>query len=54
MALLFSVSINLNPELVARHEFKDPKFEAFNNKELHLIPVLNHLISIRFKKVQLI
>ena len=37
MALLFSGNINLSPRLVIRHQLKDPKFEAFNNKGLHLI-----------------
>ena len=37
MALLLSGDINLNPWLVARNQLNDPKFEAFNNKGLHLI-----------------
>ena len=37
MALLLSGDINLNPEPVTRHQLSDPKFEAFNNKGLHLI-----------------
>ena len=37
MALLLSGDIDLNPGLVTRHQLKDPKFEAFNNKGLHLI-----------------
>ena len=37
MALLLSGDINLNPGPVTRHQLKDPKFEAFNNKGLHLI-----------------
>ena len=36
-ALLLSGDINLNPGPVTRHQLKDPKFEAFNNKGLHLI-----------------
>ena len=36
-ASLLSGDINLNPGPVTRHQLKDPKFEAFNNKELHLI-----------------
>ena len=35
--LLLSGDINLNPGPVARHQLNDPKFEAFNNKGLHLI-----------------
>ena len=37
MVLLLSGDINLNPGPVTRHQLKDPKFEAFNNKGLHLI-----------------
>ena len=37
MALLLSGDIDLNPGLVTRHQLKDPKFEAFNNKGPHLI-----------------
>ena len=37
MALLFSGTINLSPGIVIIHQLKDPKFEAFNNKGLHLI-----------------
>ena len=37
MALLLSGDINLNPGPVTRHQLKDPKFESFNNKGLHLI-----------------
>ena len=37
MALLLSGDINLNPGPVTRHQLKDPKVEAFNNKGLHLI-----------------
>ena len=37
MALLLSGGINLNPGPVTRHQLNDPKFEAFNNKGLHLI-----------------
>ena len=37
MALLFSGNINLSPRIVIIHQLKDPKFEAFNNKGLHLI-----------------
>ena len=37
MALLLSGDINLNPGPVARHQLNNPKFEAFNNKGLHLI-----------------
>ena len=37
MASLLSGDINLNPGPVTRHQLKDPKFEAFNNKGLHLI-----------------
>ena len=37
MVLLFSGDINLNPGPVTRHQLNDPKFEAFNNKGLHLI-----------------
>ena len=37
MALLLSGDINLNPGPVARQQLNDPKFEAFNNKGLHLI-----------------
>ena len=37
MELLLSVDINLNPGPVTRQQLKDPKFEAFNNKGLHLI-----------------
>ena len=35
--LLLSGNINLNVGPVARHQLNDPKFEAFNNKGLHLI-----------------
>ena len=37
MALLLSDDINLNQGPVTRHQLNDPKFEAFNNKGLHLI-----------------
>ena len=37
MALLLSGDINLNPGPAIRHQLSDPKFEAFNNKGLHLI-----------------
>ena len=37
MALLLPGDINLNRELVAINQLNDPKFEVFNNKELHLI-----------------
>ena len=37
MTLLLSGDINLNPGPVTRHELNDLKFEAFNNKGLHLI-----------------
>ena len=37
MALILSGDINLNPGPVARHQLNNPKFEAFNNKGLHLI-----------------
>ena len=37
VTLLLSGNINLNPEPVTRHQLNDPKFEAFSNKELHLI-----------------
>ena len=36
-ALLLSVDINVNPGPVTRHQLNDPKFEAFNNKELYLM-----------------
>ena len=37
MTLLLSGDIKLNPGLVTRHQLNNPKFEAFNNKGLHLI-----------------
>ena len=37
MALLLSGDINLNAGPVTRHQLNNPKFEAFNNKGLHLI-----------------
>ena len=37
MVLLLSGDINLNPGPVTRYQLKDPKFEASNNKGLHLI-----------------
>ena len=37
MALLLSGDNNLNPGPVTRHQLNDAKFEAFNNKGLHLI-----------------
>ena len=37
MALLLPGDINLTPGLVTRHQLNNPKFEAFNNKGLHLI-----------------
>ena len=37
MALLLSGDINLNPGPVTKHQLNNPKFEAFNNKGLHLI-----------------
>ena len=37
MAVILSGDINLNPGPAARHQLNDPKFEAFNNKRLHLI-----------------
>ena len=37
MALLLSGDIDLNPGPITRHQLNDPKFEAFNNKGLHLI-----------------
>ena len=37
MALLLSGDINLNLGPFTRHQLKDPKFEAFNNKRRHLI-----------------
>ena len=37
MALLLSGDINLNPGPDTRHQLKDPKFEGFNNKGLHLL-----------------
>ena len=39
MALLLSGDINLNPGPVTKHQLNNPKFEAFNNKGLHLITV---------------
>ena len=45
MALLLSGDINLNPGPVTRHQLKDPKFEAFNNKGLQLIHLnINSLV----------
>ena len=45
MALPLTSDINLNPGPVTRHESKDPKFEAFNNKGLHLIYLnINNLL----------
>ena len=37
MELLLSGDINLNLGSAARHQLNNPKFEAFNNKVLHLI-----------------
>ena len=37
MALVLSGDINLNRRPVTRYQLNDPKFEAFNNKGLHLI-----------------
>ena len=37
MALLLLGDINLSPGPITRHQLNDPKFEAFNNKGLHLI-----------------
>ena len=37
MALLMSGGINWNPGPVTRHQLNNPKFKAFNNKELYLI-----------------
>ena len=46
MALLMSGDINLNAGTVAIHQLNDPKFELFNNKELHLIHLnINSLLS---------
>ena len=46
MALLMSGDINLNAGPVAIHQLNDPKFEVFNNKELHLIHLnVNSLLS---------
>ena len=46
IALLLSGDINLNPRPVTRHQLKDPKFEAFNNKGLHLIHLnINSLLA---------
>ena len=45
MTLLLSGD-NLNPGPVARHQLKDPKFEAFNNKGLHLMHLnINSLLA---------
>ena len=45
MASLLSGDINLNPGPVTRHQLKDPKFEAFNNKGLQLIHLnINRLV----------
>ena len=37
MTLLLPGDINLNPGPVTRHQLNGPKFEGFNNKDLHLI-----------------
>ena len=45
MALLLPGDANLNPDPVTKHQLKDPKFEAFNNKGLHLIHLnINNLL----------
>ena len=36
VTLLLSSNINLNLGPITRHQLKDPKFEGFNNKGLHL------------------
>ena len=46
MALLLPGDINLTPGLVTRHQLNNPKFEAFNNKGLHLIQLnISSLLS---------
>ena len=40
MALLLSGDNNLNPGPVTRHQLNDPKFEAVNNKGLHITHIL--------------
>ena len=46
VTLLLSGNINLNLGPVTRHQLKDPKFEGFNNKGLHLIHLnINNLLT---------
>ena len=46
MALLLSGVINLDSRPVTRHQLNNPKFEAFNNKWLHLVHRnINSLLS---------
>ena len=41
MAVLLSGDSKLNPGPVTRHQLKNPKFEAFSNKGLHLIDLIH-------------
>ena len=47
MALILPGVTNLNPGPVTRHRKNDPRFEAFDNKELHLYILILTVFSLK-------